>query len=232
MGVLTVRLIKADNLKDADFLGKTDPYVKIELEQDNAVSTTNCRLLLQGQCFMIVTMHTTCCGNSYPGNPTNSGLTCRTKIYFSARRRPRKKQHFLLSTESVYLFLSSFYCYFVLIFLYHTHIGLFCSFSFSNCLDLQFRDKDYGTQISSTKQGERNPVWDETFTFNIPTLNNMVLSFRVYDDDIGSKDDKCGKCKVKLEHEDITADPKHFTKRIDFNLLSANGTLSFEISYE
>mmetsp|Transcript_15239 Transcript_15239/g.31596 ORF Transcript_15239/g.31596 Transcript_15239/m.31596 type:complete len:132 (+) Transcript_15239:163-558(+) len=131
MGVLTVRLIKADNLKDADFLGKTDPYVKIELEQDNA-----------------------------------------------------------------------------------------------------FRDKDYGTQISSTKQGERNPVWDETFTFNIPTLNNMVLSFRVYDDDIGSKDDKCGKCKVKLEHEDITADPKHFTKRIDFNLLSANGTLSFEISYE
>ena len=40
MGVLTVRLIKASNLKDADFIGKTDPYVKIELEQDNVVSTT------------------------------------------------------------------------------------------------------------------------------------------------------------------------------------------------
>ena len=36
---LTVKLIKATNLKDADFLGKTDPYVKIELEQDNVVST-------------------------------------------------------------------------------------------------------------------------------------------------------------------------------------------------
>ena len=39
MGVLTVKLIKASNLKDADFLGKTDPYVKMELEQDNVVST-------------------------------------------------------------------------------------------------------------------------------------------------------------------------------------------------
>ncbi len=38
MGVLTVKLIKATNLKDADFVGKTDPYVKIELEQDNLVS--------------------------------------------------------------------------------------------------------------------------------------------------------------------------------------------------
>ncbi len=38
MGVLTVKLIKASHLRDADFLGKTDPYVKIELEQDNVVS--------------------------------------------------------------------------------------------------------------------------------------------------------------------------------------------------
>jgi hypothetical protein len=38
MGVVTVRLIKANNLKDADFMGKTDPYVKLELEQDNVVS--------------------------------------------------------------------------------------------------------------------------------------------------------------------------------------------------
>merc|ERR1712130_525887 len=99
---------KATNLKDADWIGKTDPYVKLELEQDNL-----------------------------------------------------------------------------------------------------FRDRDYGTQISSTKQGEVNPVWDETFTFsNIPTLNNMVLSLKVYDDDIGSDDDKCGKCKVKLEHEGITSSPK------------------------
>ena len=77
-----------------------------------------------------------------------------------------------------------------------------------------------------------NPVWDETFTFNIPTLNNMILAFKLYDDDIGSKDDKCGKCKVKLEHEGITSSPKLFEKTVDFNLLKRNGTLTFEISYE
>jgi Ca2+-dependent lipid-binding protein len=38
MGVLTVKVIKATNLADKDFVGKTDPYVQIELEQDNMVS--------------------------------------------------------------------------------------------------------------------------------------------------------------------------------------------------
>ena len=38
MGVLTVKVVKASNLRDEDFLGKTDPYVKISLEQDNFVS--------------------------------------------------------------------------------------------------------------------------------------------------------------------------------------------------
>ena len=39
MGVLTIRLIKASNLADEDMIGKTDPYVKLSLEQDNFVST-------------------------------------------------------------------------------------------------------------------------------------------------------------------------------------------------
>ena len=97
---------------------------------------------------------------------------------------------------------------------------------------LQIRDKDYGVQVSSTKRNERDPVWDETFTFNIPTLNNMVLSFSLYDDDVGSKDDKCGKCKLKLEKEGISSEPKLFEKTVDFNLLSRNGMLHFEVSYE
>lgn len=37
MGVLTINLVKCNNLKDADFIGKTDPYVKLSLEQDNVV---------------------------------------------------------------------------------------------------------------------------------------------------------------------------------------------------
>lgn len=35
MGVLTVLLKKISNLRDEDGLGKSDPYVKFELEKDN-----------------------------------------------------------------------------------------------------------------------------------------------------------------------------------------------------
>lgn len=34
MGVLTVHLIKILNLRDEDKMGKSDPYVKFELEKD------------------------------------------------------------------------------------------------------------------------------------------------------------------------------------------------------
>mmetsp|Transcript_20309 Transcript_20309/g.22636 ORF Transcript_20309/g.22636 Transcript_20309/m.22636 type:complete len:149 (+) Transcript_20309:92-538(+) len=35
MGILHVKVIKATHLKDKDGIGKSDPYVKLELEQDN-----------------------------------------------------------------------------------------------------------------------------------------------------------------------------------------------------
>ena len=37
MGVITVLLDKITHLRDADTIGKSDPYVKFELEQDNWV---------------------------------------------------------------------------------------------------------------------------------------------------------------------------------------------------
>jgi Ca2+-dependent lipid-binding protein len=37
MGVLKVLLEKVTDLRDKDTIGKSDPYVKFELEQDNAV---------------------------------------------------------------------------------------------------------------------------------------------------------------------------------------------------
>jgi Ca2+-dependent lipid-binding protein len=37
MGVFTVYLDRIANLRDSDTLGKSDPYVKFELEQDNFV---------------------------------------------------------------------------------------------------------------------------------------------------------------------------------------------------
>ena len=83
--------------------------------------------------------------------------------------------------------------------------------------------KDFGHQKSSVKQGVLNPVWNEDFQFsNIPSLNNMVLTLKVMDSDIGSRDDKCGKCKIKLEHEGISISPKRFTKTVDCRLLWRN----------
>jgi Ca2+-dependent lipid-binding protein len=94
------------------------------------------------------------------------------------------------------------------------------------------RDKDFGYQKSSIKNGDLNPVWNEDFQFsNVPDLDNMVLTLKVMDSDIGSKDDKCGKCKIKLEHENITSTPKRFVKTIDRNLIRANGTITVDISY-
>ena len=37
MGVLKIYLDKVDNLADEDMIGKSDPYVKFEIEQDNMV---------------------------------------------------------------------------------------------------------------------------------------------------------------------------------------------------
>lgn len=131
MGILKVRLVKATNLADKDYFGKTDPYVRIELEQDN---------------FLI--------------------------------------------------------------------------------------DKDYGYQVSSTKSNELNPVWNEDFAFsNIPTLDNMVLTLKVFDKDIGSRDDKCGRCKIKLANEGITCSPKRMEKTVDRKILRTNGKIVVEASY-
>mmetsp|Transcript_22175 Transcript_22175/g.46659 ORF Transcript_22175/g.46659 Transcript_22175/m.46659 type:complete len:134 (-) Transcript_22175:1587-1988(-) len=131
MGILKVRLVEAKNLADKDFFGKTDPYVRLELEQDN-----------------------------------------------------------------------------------------------------YFRDHDYGYQISSKKRNELNPVWNEDFSFNnIPTLQNMVLTLRVFDEDIGSRDDKCGRCKIKLDGEGLSVSPKRIEKTIDRKVFSKNGTIVVRISY-
>ena len=35
------------------------------------------------------------------------------------------------------------------------------------------KDHGFGKYQSTVKKGELNPVYNETFTFHIPTLNNM-----------------------------------------------------------
>jgi len=129
MGVLTVYLDKITGLQDEDTLGKSDPYVKFELEQDNL-----------------------------------------------------------------------------------------------------FFDKDYGEQKSSKKKDDLNPEYGETFEFEIPTLNNMVLTCKVMDDD-PLFDDKIGKCKIKLEDMPLSEEPMGIDRVIDDNWFSKDAVMYLRLSY-
>ena len=94
------------------------------------------------------------------------------------------------------------------------------------------KDVDYGKQRSSTKNDQLNPVWGETFTFNIPTLENMVLTCKLRDEDQGSRDDKMGWCKFKLEGMGLSATPMEFSKVVDRNIGRSNGKIHVKLSYQ
>ena len=130
MGVLTIYLEKATNLKDEDHIGKSDPYIKFSLEQDN-----------------------------------------------------------------------------------------------------NFRDKDYGYQKSTTKEGNLNPVYEETFTFQIPTLDNMELEVKVMDDDIGS-DEKMGKSKIKLEKLGLSETPMSVEEKVYNRIFGKDSFVHLQLSYK
>lgn len=92
-------------------------------------------------------------------------------------------------------------------------------------------DKDYGFQKSSTKHDDFNPTYGETFHFTIPTLNNMVLTCKIMDDDVG-RDDKLGKCKIKLENLGLSETPMEVEKVIDRNIISDSGKIYLKLSYK
>ena len=97
---------------------------------------------------------------------------------------------------------------------------------------MQIKDIDYGSAKSSTKNDQLNPVYGETFTFTIPTLDNMVLTCTVKDEDLGSRDDKLGKCKINLEKLGLTSSPMDVEKVVDRNIISANGKLFLKLSFQ
>ena len=96
---------------------------------------------------------------------------------------------------------------------------------------IQVGDKDFGFQKSSVQEG-KNPVYNQTFTFNLPTLNNMVLTCKLRDEDTASRDDKLGWCKIKLEHAGLSSTPKEFVEIVDRNLIAKQGRIHLKISWE
>uniref|UniRef100_A0A7R9ZI30 Phospholipase D n=1 Tax=Pseudictyota dubia TaxID=2749911 RepID=A0A7R9ZI30_9STRA len=96
--------------------------------------------------------------------------------------------------------------------------------------DNTFFDKDFGDQVSSKKKDENNPTYNEFFTFDIPTLENMELKIKVMDDDPGM-DDKLGECKIKLEKLDLDPLPREVRRKIDDNLFSPDAYIILKLSY-
>ena len=136
MAILTVKLLKVTNLSDGDMLGKSDPYVKFNLEQDNL-------------------------------------------------------------------------------------------------LELVF-DKNFGDKMSTTKGDTLNPVYNETFTWEIPSsigLHNMVLRCKVMDDD-PLINDKLGFCKITLEDLSLTSTPIGINRVVDNNMFTKDGKIYLELSYD
>lgn len=92
-------------------------------------------------------------------------------------------------------------------------------------------DTKFGKQNSTTKKGDQNPVYEETFTWDIPDdLKDLVLYVKVMDSDIGL-DDKMGKCKIKLDDLDLTGDPQEVVRVVDNNLIFKDGKVHLQISH-
>lgn len=132
MGVLTVVLERAENLRDTDILGggKSDPYVLLEIEQDNLII-----------------------------------------------------------------------------------------------------DKAFGRKQSSVKSDDCNPVYNETFTWEIPTLNNMKLWVKVMDKD-KHMDDFLGKNFLNLEKNKPTSEFRSHELKVENNLIKKDAIVYIKVKYD
>jgi Ca2+-dependent lipid-binding protein len=94
-------------------------------------------------------------------------------------------------------------------------------------------DKTMGNYTSSKKTNDLSPVFNETFTFEVPSIDNMVLHCQVWDSDIGV-DDSLGKVSIKLEDMRLSADPTEVERVVDpkkDKWFSKKARMSLKISY-
>ena len=88
--------------------------------------------------------------------------------------------------------------------------------------------------MSTKKADTLNPVYGETFNFEIPStmgLHNMVLRCKIMDDDI-LKDDKIGQCKIKLDDLPLSASPIGVERVVDNNWFTKDARVYLKISYQ
>jgi hypothetical protein len=91
-------------------------------------------------------------------------------------------------------------------------------------------DKNFGKTKSATKKDDLNPIWGETYAFDIPSLKNMVLHCMIKDEDIGL-DDKLGQCSINLAELGLSEKPIDVERVIDGNTFHKNAKIYLKLSY-
>lgn len=92
-------------------------------------------------------------------------------------------------------------------------------------------DKTFGKTKSTTRKDNLDPVWAETYGFDIPALKNMKLHIQVMDDD-PIINDKLGKCTLPLSELGLTETPQDFERVIDGNTFNKNAKIYLKLSYK
>jgi Ca2+-dependent lipid-binding protein len=95
-------------------------------------------------------------------------------------------------------------------------------------------DKKFGTKNTSTKKDNLNPIYGETFQFEVPStlgLHNLVLICKVMDDD-PLKDDKLGECRIKLDDLPLTENWIGVERVVDNNWFTKDARIYLKIAYK
>jgi Ca2+-dependent lipid-binding protein len=91
-------------------------------------------------------------------------------------------------------------------------------------------DKNFGKCKSNTQMDNLDPVWGETYAFDIPSLDNMMLYIQVLDEDVGV-DQNLGSCTLPLDTLGLTETPMEIDRIIDGNTFHKDARIYLKLSY-
>ena len=105
----------------------------------------------------------------------------------------------------------------------------YCKFSLKQ--DNWILDKNFGKLKTNTVKDNLNPVWAETFAFDVPSLKNLKLIIDIKDDD-PIIDDKLGKCTLNLWELGLSETSIEVVRVIDGNLFDNDAKIYLKLSYK
>ncbi|CAB9522807.1 Synaptotagmin 1 [Seminavis robusta] len=92
-------------------------------------------------------------------------------------------------------------------------------------------DKNFGKAKSTTQQDNLDPYWNETYAFDIPSLDKMLLNITVLDEDLGP-DQHLGECTIPLDQLGLTDELMDVDRIIDGNSFHKDARIYLKLSYK